>query len=825
MLSLSEFRSRVRGLPDILNYAAYVADGVVQNKDGSLTAGWYYRGEDLASSSAAELEAVSARLNAALMHFGSGWMINVDAMRVPTSGYPARGAFPDPTTHIVDEERRQQHGRDGGHYESIYALTLTYLPPSVAERRMEAFVYSASETGRGQATSSPADHALEALRRGMQSFEDAISSVLRLRRMRDVRISDGAMQSDLLRYLQFCVTGLDHPMNLPPVPMYLDAVLGGQDFYCGLRPRVGGMHLRPIAIMGFPAESHPGMLDQLNNLPITYRWSNRYIFLEPTQARAVLNRYRRKWKQKIRGFKDQIFQTATGAVDAAALDMANDAESAMSEAGAGVVRYGYYTSAVILMDRDVERVDESARTVVQFFNNAGFVARIEDVNAVEAYLGSLPGHAFPNVRRPPLHTLNLADILPTTAVWPGLDAHPCPYYPAGSPPLLFAATGGATPFRLSLHVGDVGHTAILGPTGAGKSTLLGLTVAQHFRYPDAQVFAFDKGYSIYVLTKAAGGDYYDIGGESSQLAFCPLANVHESHAERAWAEEWLETLVILQGVAVTPAQRQSLHRAVVLLSASTGRTMTDLMNTLQDHALREALAHYTLAGGAGHLLDAESDGLGEGIFQVFEMEHLMAMGEKNVVPVLLYLFHRIEKRLRGQPTLIPLDEVWLMLRHALFREKLREWLKVLRKKNAAVVFATNSLSDVIGSPIRDVILESCLTKIFLPNAEACTEQVTPLYESFGLNARQIDIVATASPKRHYYYTSTLGRRLIDLGLGPVALSFVGVGGSEDVAKAKALSERHGSQWPAEWLRLRGLADWAAYWERQSPVSRSERSVP
>src|SRR3569623_242827 len=146
-------------------------------------------------------------------------------------------------------------------------------------------------------------------------------------------------------------------------------------------------------------------------------------------------------------------------------------------------------------------------------------------------------------------------------------------------------------------------------------------------------------------------------------------------------------------------------------------------------------------------------------------------------------------------------------------------------KNAAVVFATNSLSDVIGSPIRDVILESCLTKIYLPNAEACTEQVTPLYESFGLNARQIDIVATASPKRHYYYTSTLGRRLIDLGLGPVAVSCVGVGGSEDVAKAKALSERHGSQWPAEWLRLRGLADWAAYWERQSPVSRSERSVP
>ena len=824
MLRLDEFRCCLRGLPDLLNYAACVAEGVVLNKDGSLTTGWYYRGEDLVSSSAAELEAVSARLNAALAQFGSGWMLNVDAMRVPTSGYPERAAFPDPTTRIIDDERRQQHGREGGHYESVYALTLTYLPPSVTERRMEAFVYSVSEDA-SRSDKGPADRALEGLQCGAERFEDAVASVLRLRRMREVQKPNGVIQSELFRYLQFCITGMDHPMNLPPVPMYLDAILGGQDFYGGLTPRVGCMHLRPVAIMGFPVQSHPGMLDQLNNLPVTYRWSNRYIFLEPQEARATLNRYRRKWKQKIRGFKDQIFQTASGAMDMAALDMANDAEAAMSEAGAGAVRYGYYTSVVILMDSDAERVDESAREVVQLLNNAGFAARIEDVNAVEAYLGSLPGHGFANVRRPLLHTLNLADILPTTAVWPGLSAHPCPYYPPGSPPLLFAATGGATPFRLSLHVDDVGHTAILGPTGAGKSTFLGLIIAQHFRYPDAQVFAFDKGYSTYVLTQAAGGDYYDIGGEDSQLAFCPLANVHESQAERAWAEDWLETLLALQGVAVTPAQRQALHRAIELLATSTGRTMSDLTNTLQDHALREALAHYTLSGGAGHLLDAESDGLGDGTFQVFEMEHLMAMGEKNVVPVLLYLFHRIEKRLRGQPTLIPLDEVWLMLRHPLFREKLCEWLKVLRKKNAAVVFATNSLSDVINSPIRDVIMESCLTKIFLPNAEACTEQIAPLYESFGLNARQIDIIAVATPKRHYYYTSPLGKRLIDLGLGPVALSFIGASGAEDVAKAKALIERLGARWPAEWLRQRGSPDWGEYWTRLPNFRTSEGSVP
>jgi type IV secretion system protein VirB4 len=88
--------------------------------------------------------------------------------------------------------------------------------------------------------------------------------------------------------------------------------------------------------------------------------------------------------------------------------------------------------------------------------------------------------------------------------------------------LLFAATSGATPFRVNLHVSDLGHTLIFGPSGAGKSTALGLIAAQWFRYPRAQVFAFDRGYSIWMLTEAAGGEFYDLAGPKTDLAFCPL---------------------------------------------------------------------------------------------------------------------------------------------------------------------------------------------------------------------------------------------------------------------------------------------------------------
>ena len=195
----------------------------------------------------------------------------------------------------------------------------------------------------------------------------------------------------------------------------------------------------------------------------------------------------------------------------------------------------------------------------------------------------------------------------------------------------------------------------------------------------------------------------------------------------------------------------------------------------------------------------------------FELEHLMHLGEKNVVPVLWYLFRRIEKRLKGQPTLIAIDEAWMALSHPMFREKIREWMKVLRKANAALMLATQSITDVFNSPIRDVILESCPTKILLPNAEARNESARKMYEVMGLNSRQVDILAMATPKQHYYYLSPVGRRLFQIGAGGVALSFIGASSKDDIAKINELRNQTGDGWPAEWLRYRGLGDWAEYW--------------
>ena len=176
--------------------------------------------------------------------------------------------------------------------------------------------------------------------------------------------------------------------------------------------------------------------------------------------------------------------------------------------------------------------------------------------------------------------------------------------------------------------------------------------------------------------------------------------------------------------------------------------------------------------------------------------------------MLAYLFHRIEERLDGRPGLIIVDEGWLALDDGTFGGQLREWLKTLRKKNAFVLFATQSLADIDNSAIAPAIVESCPTRIFLPNERAFEPQIADIYRRFGLNERQIEIVARAMPKRDYYCQSRRGNRLFSLGLGEVALAFTAASSKSDQAAiTDILAEHRRDGFAAAWLARLGL-DWA-----------------
>ncbi|WP_375049732.1 conjugal transfer protein TrbE [Bradyrhizobium sp. 8-10B] len=807
MVALRTFRHSGPSFADLVPYAGLVANGVVLLKDGSLMAGWYFAGPDSESSTDAERNEVSRQINTILARLGSGWMIQVEAVRVPTSDYPAQQDchFPDPVTRAIDDERRSRFEQERGHFESRHAIIVSWRPPERRRAGLARYIYSDTESR----SASYADTAIASFRTSIREVEQYLASVLSIRRMetREVEEREGtrmARYDELFQFIRFCITGENHPIRLPEIPMYLDW-LATAELQHGLSPTVENRFLGVVAIDGFPAESWPGILHSLDLMPLTYRWSSRFMFLDDQDARQKLERTRKKWQQKVRPFIDQLFQTQSRSIDQDAAAMVAETEDAIAEASSQLVAYGYYTPVIVLFDESSARLQEKAEAVRRLIQAEGFGARIETLNATEAFLGSLPGNWYANIREPLINTRNLADLIPLNSVWSGNPTAPCPFYPPASSPLMQVASG-STPFRLNLHVDDVGHTLVFGPTGSGKSTLLALIAAQFRRYAGAQIFAFDKGRSMLPLTLAAGGDHYEIGGDdvdgTAALAFCPLSDL-STDTDRAWAAEWVETLVAVQGVLITPDHRNAISRQVGLMAEARGRSLSDFVSGVQMREIKDALHHYTVDGPMGQLLDAERDGLQLGSFQTFEIEQLMNMGERNLVPVLTYLFRRIEKRLSGAPSLIILDEAWLMLGHPVFRDKIREWLKVLRKANCAVLLATQSISDAERSGIIDVLKESCPTKICLPNGAAREPGTREFYERIGFNERQIEIVAAASPKREYYVASPEGRRLFNMALGPVALSFVGASGKEDLKRILAL-KKAAANWPVHWLKERGI---------------------
>jgi type IV secretion system protein VirB4 len=406
--------------------------------------------------------------------------------------------------------------------------------------------------------------------------------------------------------------------------MHLDAILIDEEFTGGLEPRLGSAHLRTLTVMGFPSQTWPGLLDELNRLAFPYRWCTRAICMDKTDAAKVLVRIRRQWFAKRKSImailKEVMTNEASVLLDSDAANKALDADLALQELGSDVVAQAYVTATVTVWADDPAIAQERLALVEKSIQGRDFTCMRETVNAVEAWLGSLPGHVYANVRQPPISTLNLAHMMPFSAVWAGpeRDEH------LEGPPLFLARTEGATPFRFSLHVGDVGHTLIVGPTGAGKSVLLALMALQFRRYPGAQVFAFDFGGSIRAAALAMGGDWHDLGGAlagdaSEPVALQPLARTDDT-GERAWAAEWIASLLARESVTVTPDLKEHLWSALTSLASAPAaeRTITGLSVLLQSHALKQALQPYTVGGPWGRLLDAEAEQLGLANVQAWE---------------------------------------------------------------------------------------------------------------------------------------------------------------------------------------------------------------
>ena len=807
MYMLNKLRTKKVPLYSQMNLGkiiSYENIGIVLNKDGSLMATIEYRGPDLDSSMEEILAVLTSQLNSLFMTLDTGFVFYFEMQRTPSLDYP-KCDFPDEITKKIDLERRYLFKNLHKNYESRYFLTIYYMPPTDSEQKLKSFVIETKTKLRDF------DDYLE-------FFKANVDKIYRMLLQLKIPFAKELSPDELASYLYSCVSAKkmnihlpdrqnqhikDENISLSKNPIHLDNLLYDSPLLSSLKPMLGNKHLRVITPLTFPNQTYFGFLDNLTYLNFSYRWVTRFYFLSRNDAMGELSSRSRDWKGNLKGWGAYVREAlhipdVQGGYNANAVEKVDEVENARLSVEKGEINYGYYTTVIVVTEKDEDLAEDYIDTIGDIFSTLGMKYKSEDLNAVEAWLMSIPGNVYANVRRYLISTGNLIHLSPITDVWAGDSEN----YHLKAPSLLYTKTKGNTLFRLNIHVKDVGHTILIGPPGSGKSVHLCIMAAQFRKYKNAKVFIFDKGASSRILTLGVGGNFFDLG--ANDIAFQPLSKITDEK-ERSWVLEWLCAFLVQENITITPKIKDTIWNTLTLIANTFPKnqlTMSTFVSSLTDETLIETFTQLTIKGSY-KVFDANYDSLSFSDFQTFEMEKLMQM-KTIVAPTLLYIFHRLEEVLDGSPGIIILDEAWVFLDNEAFSEKIREWLKVLRKMNVSVVFATQSLVDVTNSNIFHTVLDACQSKIFLANPAALEEANKKLYKSFGLNDRQIQIIAQAVATRDYYYTSVKGSRLYDLALGKFALSYVGVNKTDQNKCDEILKNYPKEEFNLHWQEYKGV---------------------
>ena len=811
---IKEYQDEKNKLSTYIPWIAMIDEGVILNKNGTFQKTLKFRGYDLDSATIYELQNSNGRLNNILARFEGNWTMHIEARRVHSKEYEST-EIENFALKLIDDERKSKF-QSGTYFESEYYLTLTYLTPVDTEKKLKNFFIEEEKTA-------------ENIDKSLENFKKEFKEIKGLFKDLFLEVQE-LSKEETYEYLHSCVSIKNHKIIVPEVPMYISNYLCDSDMVGGLKPKLGNKHMRCISLQGFPNFTVPCMFDELNRLGFEYRWVTRFMFLSKQEA---LSKLEKKWKATFSGrisMLKRVMMELTGdkeptKIDEDALEKADEINTQLNLTRADILAQGFYCCAIVVYGDTSEEVDDRALEIEKTINKLGFITINETVNCVETFLGAIPGNIYNNIRTPILNTVSLCHLLPTSSVWAGDKWNK----ELNMPPLVYTQTKGSTAFRFNLHVRDIAHTCIIGPTGAGKSTALGLINAQYKKYPNSQVFIFDKGGSARILTYAVGGTFFDLGVDN--LTFQPLRGIgilkdnleeeerkmksskeknggifseldkqkilnkekERAYRELEWANEWVLEIFIQENIELNQVQKTKIWQALELLATSEEkfRTISNLRTSLNDRELKDTLEKYTIKGALGRYFDSDEENFTFSDWQVFEMEKIMNV-KSAVTPLLSYLFHKVEEKLTGPPSLIVLDECWLFFDNEQFAGKIREWLKVLRKKNTGVIFATQELGDIMNSKLFTTILDACLTKIFLPNANAMSDNYSVIYRKFGLNGKEIEIISESTPKKEYYYKSPKGSRLFELVLGENTLKLVGANDPEIQKEAKELYELVGN---------------------------------
>lgn len=599
-----------------------------------------------------------------------------------------------------------------------------------------------------------------------------------------------AVISRLLTVIHTCLTAKTHPIAYPGSRAYLDSVLATDDYISGFTPKMGYEHMSVLSIEGLPSATHEAMLNTLATLPFAYRFNSRFVIFDHATSKVYLMKYRSRWSQTQKGILSQVFNIERAKVNQNAVDQVKDIDEAQRALDSNEVMFGSYTATLLIHEQNFHKLQEKVAAAIAAIERTGLSVRVETMNADDAFFGSLPGHLTENLRRPLVSQDVLLDLVPMSLPSQGEETSPNPLYGLHASPLMQVRTEGLSKYYLNLHDKDVANTLVIGPTGAGKSMLLGELIINLLRYQGMRVFAFDKGCSFHALTKALGGSHIILN--NSERMLCPLYHL-ESNADLDYAQSFVELLLRQSGATCSPELRHEIQMGIRALSSMPHnlRRLSDLHSLLCSRTLKEALSAYTAEQSENCILDGNTNATTSSFLTTFECAEVFSRPESFSVPVLKQVFRLIEQQLDGNPLAIVVDEAWLMLKDDVFAAELLNWFKTLRKYNAFVILATQSLTDLEASEHFENILECAKTRIFLPNCDAISDALRNSYSMMGLSNQEINLVASSVPKKDYYFVKGDQRILFNLMLSAEEKALLSIAGEHSMAKTNAFYDKYG----------------------------------
>lgn len=492
--------------------------------------------------------------------------------------------------------------------------------------------------------------------------------------------------------------------------------------------------------------------------------------------------------------KMQVQQSRMLQTQDKALSQVAEISRALDDATSGRIAFGLHHLTILCREKTEKGLENALSLVESELANTGVYAVREKINLEPAFWAQLPGNFDYIVRKATISTLNLASFA---------SQH---NYPSGKREgnhwgdavTVFDTTSG-TPFYFNFHSKDVGHTLIIGPTGAGKTVLLNFLCAQSMKFRP-RMFFFDKDRGAEIFIRALGGLYTVI--EPRKKSFFNPLQLDDTHENRTFLAEWLKTLASVHGEKLTATDIATLNDAVAgnFKLDKKDRTLSNVsafFGLEGENSLATRLLMWYGNGSHAALFDNLEDHLDFSKASVFgfEMGHLLR-DNATLAPVLLYLFHRISISLDGTPSMIVLDEAWALIDNPVFAPTIKDWLKVLRKLNTFVVFATQSVEDASKSAISDTLVQQTATQIFLPNLKA-----TDVYRSvFMLSEREYALIKHTDPATRFFLIKQVMSAVIArINLaGMEDIISVLSGRAETVVLLREIMEKYGED-PVKWL--------------------------